>query len=218
MTVFVIDPSNISEERAHAALIPSELDQAQRFHFKKDATHWRACRCALREILAGSLRIEPAEVRLQFGDFGKPLLQTPLEDLHFNLSHCHDLALVVLCHVGSVGIDVESADRAPSLIGCESAFCHLSEIAQLPDAPPQRAEMLLNLWTKKEALLKAIGTGMSLAPQSVSLAAGQEDLSADLRLSSLHCHRLHHPLLDDHIAHLAVPKTVKQSDIAILSH
>lgn len=205
VTVVIVDPAVIPEESISSCLSAAEQEQASRFRFEKDARHWRACRAALRSILGGTLGIDPAAIDFEFGRHGKPRLAPPHGALHFNLSHCPDLALVALSRNGPLGIDLEAADRAPSLLGCESSFCHPEEIARLPANASGRAAALLDLWTSKEALLKALGTGMSLAPESVSLA-GPGGHAADPRLSPFALHPLRHPALARHVARLAVPR------------
>jgi len=202
-SVIVFDPAGIGEALVSASLQPAELEQARRFRFEKDARHWRACRAALRLILGRALHADPAALAFQIAEHGKPGLAPPHhQGLNFNLSHCADLALVALCRSGPVGIDVEAAGRGDCLIGCESSFCHPEEIALLPARPRDRAAALLDLWTSKEALLKALGTGMSLAPESVSLAGGGAR-AAHPRLSVFVLHALEHPALQAHVARLA---------------
>lgn len=200
-TVLVIDPAR--EIVRH--LDPAERAAAARFHFEHDARRWSACRSALRRILGEALGLAPLAVPLVFGAHGKPLLAPPHHGLHFNLSHCHDLALLALGQDGPLGIDLEAADRAPSLLGCETAFCHPEEIARLPGPDTARAAALLDLWTAKEAALKALGTGMSLAPQSVALDPAGRHISGHPGLSTLRLHRLDHPSLARHVACIALP-------------
>jgi 4'-phosphopantetheinyl transferase len=197
-TVVIIDPHQVEA----AALSPAEEQQAARFHFEQDARHWRACRSALRRILGDALALDPAAIRFDLGEHGKPLLPPPHDLLHFNLSHCRDLALVALSSAGPVGIDLEPADRGGSLLGCESGFCHPAELAALPERPEARAPALLELWTSKEALLKALGTGLSLPPESFSLAGDRTDHP---RLREFRVHRLDHPALARHVARFAGP-------------
>lgn len=211
-TVVVIDPA-----RADASLLnPAEREQAARFRFAKDARHWSACRSALRRILGQALACDPATLVLELGPHGKPRLPPPHHRLHFNLSHCRDLALLALCQDGPVGIDLEPADRAPTLLGCESAFCHPEEIAGLPESADTRARALLALWTAKEAALKALGTGLSLAPQSLSLAPGGPGLSGSPQLARFRLHRLSHPALDRHLGCLAAPAATEAPDFRLL--
>lgn len=211
----MIDPAAIPDADTRAILNAAEQEQAARFRFDKDARHWKACRTGLKAILADALGTGAGELRLEFEEYGKPFLAAPHAELHFNLSHCHDLALVVLNLDGPVGIDIEPADRGKSLIGCEQAFCHPDELASLPDEMKVRAAMLLDLWTCKEALLKALGTGMSLAPETVSLIPpGEHGAGSHPRLQSFRLHRLDDPRLEKHVARVAVPLACREIVIA----
>lgn len=205
--MIVVDPARVGEEKT-SCLSAAEREQAGRFRFEKDAIHWRACRAALRHVLGEALGVDAAAVRFDFGEFGKPALCPPWDDLHFNLSHCRDLALIALCRDGTVGVDVEPANRAASLLGCEDAFCHPDEMAALPGGDGPRAAALLEIWTAKEALLKALGTGMSLAPQSVSVVAPPASYAGDSRFRDLRLNRLSDPMLEKHLACLAAPAAV----------
>ena len=207
--VHVVDPAGIGDI---GILTASEQEVAARFRFEKDAVHWRACRTALRMILGAALDSTPAELVLETGEFGKPALAAPHCGLHFNLSHCRNLALVALCAEGPVGIDIEPADRGNSLLGCEASFCHPEEISGLPSDEELRGAALLDLWTRKEALLKALGTGMSLAPETVSLA---DPTVPHPRLLPFGVRRLKHPLLERYMAHLAAPHACTTVEIAV---
>lgn len=198
--VSIIDPVLVGDPRG--VLTAEEAALAARFRFEKDAVHWRACRAALRQILGRALGIPAAEVALLTAEFGKPFLAEPHAGLHFNLSHCEDLAIVALCCDGPVGVDIEPAGRAPSLLECVEVFCHPDEIAALPVEEARRAAALLEIWTGKEALLKALGTGLSLAPQTVALSRATQE---DARFQPFSVRVLEHPLLTRHVARLAAP-------------
>lgn len=207
----MIDPGAIPDSETRAVLNAAEEEQAGRFRFEKDARHWRACRTGLKTILANALGKNPQNVRLELEEYGKPYLPDPDDGLHFNLSHCHDLALVVLSIDGPVGIDIEAADRGKSLIGCEHAFCHPDELAALPEDGGERSAMLLDLWTCKEALLKALGTGMSLAPETVSLLPpGEHGTGGHPRLQPFRLQRLEDARLTKHLARVAVPRACRE--------
>jgi len=210
--VVIVDPALVGVE-VTACLSPAEREQAERFRFEKDAVHWRACRAALRVVLGQVLGIPPEAVAFEFGEFGKPSLSPKQGELHFNLSHCRDLALIALCRDGAVGVDLEPADRATSLLGCEDAFCHPDEIADLPAVEEPRAAMLMEIWTKKEALLKALGTGFSLAAQSVSVTEPPLSYASDSRFRELRLHRLAHSTLAQHFAWLAAPASIDRIEV-----
>lgn len=207
--VIAVDPAQVGAERT-ACLSAGEQEQARRFRFEKDGARWRACRAALRGVLGEALGIDPAAVAFEFGEFGKPALSPPWNGLHFNLSHCRDRALIALCRDGAVGVDIEPRDRAASLLGCEDAFCHPEEIMALPDDDAPRSARLLEIWTAKEALLKALGTGMSLPPQSVSVARSADDP----RFHEIRLHRLDDPIVEMHRASLATPLETRRVNVA----
>lgn len=177
-----VDPQRIASGFIESALSDAEKQQAGRFHFPADALSWSATRAALRGVLAASTGREPRDIEFSWGPNGKPAIP----QRHFNLSHTRGFAVIIVSQAGPVGIDLEHRDRAATLLDCVEAFCHPREIAGLPAAPGPRAAALLETWVHKEALLKAIGTGLSFDPRQLRLhgdsgisdrpLAGLEDL------------------------------------------
>ncbi len=172
VNIHIVVPHSISPAVAAACLTDDEKSRAARFHFPHDANHWIACRAALRQILGNEIGMKPVDVPLIYSEFGKPSLAPPFDSIHFNLSHCPDLAIVALGSDGPVGVDLESVARASELLGCESSFCHPEEIHSLPADALVRAHQLLRIWTAKEALLKALGTGLSHPPEGLQIVFG----------------------------------------------
>lgn len=214
VTVHVLFPGSLATASATACLTDEELARAARFRFSKDAARWIECRASLRMILSNALQLPPCEVPLLLTEFGKPRLAPPHDGLHFNLSHCVGRAVVALSIDGPMGIDLESLERAPDLLECAATFCHPLEINDLPADANARATALLRIWTAKEAVLKALGTGLSHPPESVRIIFQQEGGSAisEPALEGLDQQRLHeleHPGLAGHRAILSAPQAVK---------
>jgi 4'-phosphopantetheinyl transferase len=213
VTIHLVFPEIISQEAALSCLADEEKSRADRFRFRKDAVHWMACRANLRKILGQAIQRPPREVPLVLTENGKPLLAPPYDSLHFNLSHCSDLAIVALCAEGPVGIDLESLDRAPDLLECETTFCHPREISELPSETNARASQLLRIWTAKEAVLKALGTGLSHPPESVRILFGNPVCTtiSDRPLAGVenqNLHELHHARLDGYQTFVSAPTSV----------
>ena len=108
----------------------------------------------LQEMLSEHYGIrEP--LAFDIGEHGKPSLAGH-EDIHFNLSHCRR---AVACVVDShpVGVDIECLGRYKRPVAEHTmSEKELSEIAE------GDADLVFTvLWTKKEALMKLIGTGIS---------------------------------------------------------
>lgn len=153
-----------------ACLSRAERERAQRFRRARDRDRYLAGRCVLRERLALFTGVPAGQLRLQEGPFGKPAL-VDRPDCHFNLSHSEDRALLAIGGEAPLGVDIEQLHVVADLPALARAHYTEAEIEQLmawPDAA--RDEGFLRLWTRKEACLKAIGTGLSLEP--VSFAVG----------------------------------------------
>jgi 4'-phosphopantetheinyl transferase len=199
-----------------AFLTEVERQRAASFRFEKDAIRWSGFRAQLRRILASVIHVSPQDVPIVLTPLGKPVLSPPFDGLHFSLSHCEDLALIALCTDGAIGVDVEPAARAADLSGCEQTFCHPDEIAELP--AESRCQRLMEIWTAKEALLKAMGTGLTHPPETVCMRFNESLILAESDLplpgiESMRTLRLHHPALAAHIATLSMPDSITRIDI-----
>ncbi len=106
-------------------------------------------------------------------DLGKPYLEN-YPDIHFSLSHSGHWAV---CAVGNapLGVDVEQP-RCTMEIG--KRFFRPDELPETEDK-----DFLLRLWTAKEAFLKAIGTGLTVSPDSFRVILSQNEAVLDQNLS-----------------------------------
>lgn len=119
-----------------------------------------AARIALRQLLSRYCAITPAEISLGSGPFGKPELRDL--PLSFNLARRGKVALIAIAAVGEIGIDLEMHRPLPELAAI-SALLHPVEhewLAGLRDG--EREAGFYRLWTRKEAALKALGTGIAV--------------------------------------------------------
>ncbi len=155
-------------------LSADEKTRAARFLFERDQRRFTAGRGALRAILSRYLSCEPGQIQFDYSERGKPsLAATPGKDsLHFNLAHSDELALLAVTQIGSVGVDVEKLRPMKDAEAIAERFFSPRETAQLKALPEQQKHVgFFNLWTRKEAWLKATGQGIcdSLSKVEVSL-------------------------------------------------
>jgi 4'-phosphopantetheinyl transferase len=153
-------------ERGRALLTPDELRRAERRVLPVHKTRFLLSHLALRCILALYLGISPEAVSVAHTLHGKPRLQSDDQGaLEFNLSHSGDLALVAVSSDAPVGVDIERV--RPWGPGVDDAPAHVfgaRERCQLAAVPARlRPEAFTRCWTRKEAIAKAIGTGLSSA-------------------------------------------------------
>jgi 4'-phosphopantetheinyl transferase len=95
--------------------------------------------------------------------------------LHFNLSDTDGLALVAVSAEGPLGVDVECARSSPRILEVAERFFSSREVAALSALEPaERPAAFYRIWTRKEAFIKALGTGLSrgLETFDVSLEPG----------------------------------------------
>lgn len=188
-----------------------ELARAARFHFDKDRRRFVAARGILRSILGRYLNRHPSDISLVYGSAGKPRLSS--NDLSFNLSHSHQLALYTVTREREVGVDIEfirSVSDIDQVAAHSFSAREYAEWQQLPETEKQVG--FFNCWTRKEAYIKALGEGLShpLDQFDVSLKPGQaarllhvEDNPVEVKRWSLQAINLH----EGYVAALAVEGT-----------
>lgn len=157
---------NLAADRIAALrenLSPDEQSRCSRFVIPKVRDHFVAARGQLREILASYLSCAPTEIAFRYGQHGKPLLShSPQPSLQFNLSHSGEYALVAVTMHEAIGIDIERLRSGRPLLKLAERFFSARESAELRSLPEQLQEdAFYACWTRKEAYLKAIGTGLA---------------------------------------------------------
>jgi 4'-phosphopantetheinyl transferase len=141
-----------------------ERERGRRFHFVADRNAFIGSRGMLRAILASYLKLEPKEIHFEFGRHGKPILanQPDPERLQFNLAHSDGLFLTAVSRFCAVGVDVERIrDLADTSELANQLLSPTEEIAWRRLPLEQQKMAFFNLWTRKEACLKATGDGIT---------------------------------------------------------
>ena len=147
-------------------LSPDESQRADRFRREQDRQHFIVGRAMLRQILGRYLAIAPSALQFGYEPRGKPFLTNLPErpaPVQFNLSHSRGLALYAIGRDRRVGVDLEYLPRTLSEVEpLAQRFFAPTEYDALIALPiEQRRSAFLRLWTCKEAVLKAMGTGLS---------------------------------------------------------
>jgi 4'-phosphopantetheinyl transferase len=144
-------------------LSPDELERADRFKFEQGRQHYIVGRATLRRLLGDVLQLDPATLKFDYIDRGKPALGgAHVGKLHFNVSHSHGLALIAVTRCAPVGVDIEYIRPVKHGDDIARRFFTASESAGLAKlAGAERPAAFFNLWTRKEAWLKATGAGIA---------------------------------------------------------
>lgn len=163
-----------------AALSATEHERAARFVFERDRRRYLAAHVALRQLLAARTGVPSAKLRFDEGPFGKPALHASPR-CAFNMSHSGDVAWVALADTGEIGVDVELLRPMPDATDLARQHFSAEECAELVTTRPEDQALAFLLgWTRKEACLKAIGSGLSIAPNIFTAGLGLAPRSVDI--------------------------------------
>lgn len=160
----------------HALLSADERERAARFYFQRDRRRFIVARGLLRTILARYVECAPQEVRFVYGENGKPFLHSchTGTDLQFNLAHSHEMALYAVAQGRPVGVDVEYRRRLTDGGRIAQRFFSPDEATLVMDAAPdEQQRAFFQIWTRKEAYIKATGLGLAQALAEFEVAQPQ---------------------------------------------
>ena len=165
--------------RLETLLDRAETERADRFRFARHRRRFVVRRGVLRSLLGNYLGRDPGTLRFEEGPKGKPSLSRaddPSGRLRFNLTDSEELALVAVGEQDELGVDVESLARASDLEGIAERFFSKAEHRALSAMPgPERTGGFFRAWTRKEAYLKAIGTGLSTPLDACTVTVGADE-------------------------------------------
>lgn len=173
---------------AAATVVLSDDERAQfhRFHFARDARDYAAAHELLRRTLSRDDPRTPDRWRFDKDLRGKPFLVEPGAcRSSFSLSHTRGMVACAVTQDADVGVDVECIDRGVDPAEIASRFFAPAEAAHLQTLDEEaRRGRFFELWTLKEALVKALGIGMAAALNqlvfTVSPAGIRLDAPADI--------------------------------------
>lgn len=144
----------VSLEKYHN---PDDLFKSARLkHNNKSST--LACYTLLRLILSQRLKVKPEEISYFTYGRGKPGIKN--SSLSFNISHSGDAFAFAISDNAGLGVDIEKYNRELNFQAVVKRFFSDAESSFIFDSPDEASNLFFLLWTRKEALLKAFGTGI----------------------------------------------------------
>ena len=172
-----------------------ERDRAARFHFEKDRNRFCAGRVWQRQILGAYLGKNPSTVAIERGVAGKPKLLD--RSLSFNYSRSGEWGLLAVSRLGVLGADIEQIRQTDDLPNVARGHFSGAEQAALDQLTgDQWFNGFFACWTRKEAVVKAIGEGLLMpldcfdvaidpdAPARILGARAEAAVAADWSMAS----------------------------------
>ncbi|HET8869482.1 MAG TPA: 4'-phosphopantetheinyl transferase superfamily protein [Aquabacterium sp.] len=161
-------------------LSEGERERAMRFRFERDARRYLVSHAALRQLLSKLLETTPNRVPIQISREGKPFL--PGHPLHFNMSHSEDWALIGVHPHRVIGIDLEQEHTISEIDSlARHSFGRHEYLAYSGLIAPLKVSRFFTCWTRKEACLKAIGSGLSVEPSTFEAGVEPVPVRVSLR-------------------------------------
>ncbi len=162
-------------------LSDDEKLRAARYVLTRKRKSFALSRGLLRTVLGTYLSTAPAEIEFTTGEFGKPGLNKKTlngSGLEFNISHSKDVCMIAVSKDTPVGIDAEHiTDR--DYLALAKRFFHKNEVIALASLSDQeRQAAFYRCWTRKEAFIKALGTGLHTPLKSFQVNISKAEKSA----------------------------------------
>ncbi len=162
-------------------LTAQEITIVNNYKFEKDKSRYIIARSFLRKILSNILGISPLDIIISTNKFGKPVLDhKKYSTVKFNLSHSGEIIIYAVSLSSEVGIDIEILDSTINHLEIARNYFSSRETFFLKNSKNQfeMTNRFFRIWTRIEALLKAVGTG--LLPELKQIEVLQDIIKLDL--------------------------------------
>lgn len=165
IVVFSLECNDGERDILYRSLSDDEKRRAARFRFDRHRRRFVCGRGRIREILAARGGCEPQEIGFSLNRYGKPSISTPPQatGLRFNASSSEALGAIAITTGAEIGLDIEKV--VPGKIDdCDLIVRHHFTGAECDwylSLAGNRERAFYDLWTCKEAYLKALGIGLS---------------------------------------------------------
>jgi len=151
-------------KKLYGLLSSDEKDKLEKFVMPKKKHQFLIVRAVTRQLL--SLYTKTPARRLQFSvnSNGKPYLvnQGCENPIFFNISHTEKMIVWAISREHEVGVDVEYTPKKRNVLGIAQNVFSTKEVDELQSLPPaERNEKFFELWTLKEAYIKAHGLSLT---------------------------------------------------------
>lgn len=155
MKLFLANINDVQPESI-SRISPERAEKAKRYRKIDDRKRCIAGGLLIKQFLKNAV--------ITYNEFGKPVADN---GMHFNLSHSGDYVLLALSDC-EIGCDIEkvrsvNAEKAGRIVFCEN---EMNKITSSFD----KTDTFLELWTKKESLLKCMGKGFHRNSKSVDVS------------------------------------------------
>lgn len=161
----------------HNVLSDSEKSRVQQLRNSNDRLVYILTHSLLRLLIARELDKDPYSVDFANDKNGRPFLQSG--EIFFNISHTRYAFAIALARTYVPGIDIERIDRNIDHDQIAENYFSKNEIDYIT-RDENRRKAFFRLWTRKESLLKSIGSGIVTDLTQVEVAGDRNTIPSVL--------------------------------------
>ena len=177
--IWIIDISRSLQqwEKYCSLLSKDEIERANRFYSPIDHDRFILYRGILRLLLAHYLCKKPNKITFIYNPYGKPSINFEINKLglSFNQSHSSNIGVMAITTFSSIGVDIEYMRDDVPILTISNDFFSVKEKSDLEKLPHfSKVNAFYKIWTEKEAILKAMGIGLSIPLNSFTVNSTQE--------------------------------------------
>ena len=154
-------------------LSAEEKKKADRFKFPHLKRQYTVFHATLRKMLAYYLGVNEKKIAFTRGTYGKPAVSEDINHLNiqFSMSKSSESGVYAFMIGNEIGIDIEKINQLPDMVNIVKRHFttdenHIFENMQ----DKEKLGWFYTVWTRKEALLKAIGTGLYVPLENIDVA------------------------------------------------
>ena len=188
VVIFICDVRHIARDRLFAVSMFSDAERqrADRFHYDVNRDEYLTARGIVRSFVAKQAGLRPEEIVFTAEqNHQKPrLMNSECAGIDVSISHSAGRVVCGFLRNGHVGVDVEAHDhhRNVDLPSVAQRVFSVPELEALNCRPQSEFRSLfLRVWTRKEAVLKGAGVGLSADTRGFDVVRrspeGIEDIS-----------------------------------------
>ena len=166
---------NIHQNAENEALLwldPMEVKRWKQYQAERSKREFSLCRAALRQLLCQHLKCNNAQLCFATEQHGKPYAAVDGKRVstQFSVSHSDSHGLIMINDHARVGIDVETLKAQRDYDGIAKMIFSPDEYTEILSLTGQRKiDLFYRIWTFKEALVKAVGSGLSKSLTKVEI-------------------------------------------------
>src|SRR5690606_13282472 len=154
-----------------------EQERAHRFRQLKDSHRFVICRSLLKFLIANETGLNISHIFFELNDNNKPYFNSD-SPLFFNVSHSGDYAIIALGKC-ELGVDIEYIDKNFDFNEILPTVYNKIEINEINNSE-NKSYSFYKFWTRKEAIVKAIGKGIDDDVSKIPATDGLHSVSSDL--------------------------------------